>query len=133
MAKRRSLNSKEIEAARQLKALFNKRKKALGLTQEVAAEKLDMTQSALSQYLNAEIPLNIEALFKVCGLVDGNPYDIHPTLLESIGIGGSFANTEFKKEINDLTKDEIDEIINYARYIRSKRVNGSQSENTDPS
>jgi transcriptional regulator with XRE-family HTH domain len=72
-----------IEAAR-LKGRFRawqESRKAAGLpwTQEEAAALLGFGQSALSQYLNGDIPLNLPAAVKFGKLLNCKPNDISPT------------------------------------------------------
>jgi len=67
------LTSADIEAAANLKTQFNKRKKELGLTQETAAEKLNISQPSVNKYLNAKIPLNVKAVLAWAGLLQINP------------------------------------------------------------
>lgn len=79
--KRRDLTPAEIRAADKLKAEFKSRKKELGLTYEEAASKLGWTPSNLSHYLNKNIPINMEALIKICSLMPGvNAKHIYPEL-----------------------------------------------------
>ncbi|WP_246881896.1 LexA family transcriptional regulator [Pseudomonas protegens] len=56
--KKRPLPEDRKEECLQLKAIFNAKKKELGLTQEKLAHQLEMNQSSVSHYLNAVNPLN---------------------------------------------------------------------------
>lgn len=51
-------------------------------SQDAIAEKLNMGQSAMSQYLNGRIPLNGEALLAFCSLFGALPMDISPSIFK---------------------------------------------------
>lgn len=60
------MTKKALDPARKaecdkLKAIFNSKKRDLGLTQEKLAHALDMNQSSVSHYLNGVNPLNAQA------------------------------------------------------------------------
>lgn len=59
MKKRALTEDRKAECLR-LKAIFNSKKKDLGLTQEKLAHLLDMNQSSVSHYLNGVNPLNAQ-------------------------------------------------------------------------
>ena len=69
--------------AKALKAAYQQRKKIdPTLTQEVLAERLGYAgQSAVSQYLNGRIPLNLTALLAFAEQLEINPADISPRLV----------------------------------------------------
>jgi phage repressor protein C with HTH and peptisase S24 domain len=69
--------------AKALKEAFQLRKKTEPkLTQEALAERLGFAgQSAVSQYLNGRIPLNLPALLAFAEALDFNPSDISPRLV----------------------------------------------------
>ena len=50
------------------------------LTQRRAATDLQMSQSAVCQYLNAKIPLNLEVVIKFAKLFNVSPIEIDPDL-----------------------------------------------------
>lgn len=52
-------------------------------TQAMAAKHMQITQSAVSQYLLGKIALNLETLFKFADLFGCRPEDISPTLAET--------------------------------------------------
>lgn len=70
---RRSLTEPESRAAARLKAAYKKS----GLTQDEIAEKTGMTQSGFGHYVNARIPLNLDALFSICPVIKANPVRIY--------------------------------------------------------
>lgn len=82
------LTPEQKEDARRLKEAFTKfrdRRKAEGLpyTQLALEDELDLKQSAMSQYLNGDIPLNPTALSKFCRLMDEKPEQISPSVYRS--------------------------------------------------
>lgn len=74
---RRELTPYEKDCASRLKEIFL-HKKDEGLTQSKLAEKTGMTQSAIGQYLNGKIPLNLEALILFSLHLDCKIQDIDP-------------------------------------------------------
>lgn len=64
------------QAAARLKAIWDERRRDLGLTQETAGAKMGMNQSAVSQYLNGRIPIGLEALIKWSDLLGCDPKEI---------------------------------------------------------
>lgn len=81
--KRKSLSEEDVKAASRLKEIWNSRKSELGLTQDRAAEILGFgTQGAVSHYLNAQTPLNLEAVLKFAGLLKVAPERIRPDLAD---------------------------------------------------
>lgn len=89
--KRKSLSEQDIEAARRLKEIWNSRKDSLGLTQERAAEMMGFTtQGAVSHYLNAQTPLNLEAVLKFSGLLQVSPETIRPDMAGLISIARKY-------------------------------------------
>lgn len=66
--------------AKRLRDIWHRVKSDLGLTQVIGAKKLGITQPTFSQYLNAIIPLNMEAIFKFADLLDIDPVEIDPAL-----------------------------------------------------
>lgn len=55
---KRELDAERKEECLRLKAIFNSKKRELGLTQEKLAHALEMNQSSVSHYLNGVNPLN---------------------------------------------------------------------------
>lgn len=84
MTKRRALTAEELEWAAKLKSEWLAMKQPLGLTQELAATKMDMTQGAVGQYLNGRIPLNDTAAMKFAKLLGVNVRRIKPPLADDI-------------------------------------------------
>ncbi len=68
----------DIAAGERLRALWNERSRRLGLTQEIAADRLGITQGAVSHYLNKRIPLGLQAALKWAALLGARPGEIRP-------------------------------------------------------
>jgi len=107
---RRKLTEAEINAAKRLKLSFNKKKKALGLTQDSAAYQLGWNQSGLSHYLNGRVPLNLSALYKICDLINEDSRRIFPEITKDIPIGIEGA-MDVSNLIKMLTKQQKIRII----------------------
>lgn len=78
--KRRSLTEHETQCAKNLREIWDSKKKQLGLTQESAGELLRMTQGGVGQYLNGIIPLNIDAKLKFAKLLGVHISEIDPQM-----------------------------------------------------
>lgn len=60
METKKSLTTEQLEDARRLKALYESKKKELGVTQYTIADELGITQGAVGHYLNGRNALNVE-------------------------------------------------------------------------
>lgn len=82
----RNLTQADLDAAERLLKIWNARKRGRpGLTQENVAGDLGMTQGAVSQYLNGKIALGPVATLRFAKLLECNPLDIRPDLMD-IGV-----------------------------------------------
>lgn len=102
MNKRREITDEQKADAARLKAVFQARQKeakAQGkkLTQADLGEMCgwESGQSAASQYLNAYVPLNIEALLRLSKALEFDPSDVSPSLASAIkSVPGTFQTTK---------------------------------------
>ncbi len=78
----RTITQEDRDKAQRLKNLFENKKKELNLTQVKCAEKMEMTQSAISQFFNAIVPLNTDTILSFAELLESKPSDIDPKLSE---------------------------------------------------
>ncbi|AWL04253.1 hypothetical protein DIR46_07280 [Massilia oculi] len=83
------LTKEQLEDAARLKQLFatwQKAQREAGLpsSQEALSDQLGFNQSALSQYLNGRIPLNIDAATKFANLIGKSVADFSPLLAAQI-------------------------------------------------
>ncbi|HFV9307417.1 TPA: LexA family protein [Citrobacter freundii] len=60
METKKSLTTEQLEDAKRLKALYESKKKDLGVTQYTIADDLGITQGAVGHYLNGRNALNVE-------------------------------------------------------------------------
>jgi len=78
---RRELSPEELEYARRLKAIWLRKRKELGLTQEQVGLACGWSgQTAFEQYLNARRPLNVEAVLKLAKVLKVHPTEIMPSI-----------------------------------------------------
>lgn len=80
MKKRRDLTAEELAVAARLRAIYESKKRSEGLTQEVLADITGLTQSAVTQYLNGKIALNLAAIFAFAKSLKVDAREIDPTL-----------------------------------------------------
>lgn len=79
MASRRELTAEEMADTQRLQQLWKKHAHTLGLTQAKASEMFGFAnQSAVSQYLNGRIPLNMETTTRFAALLKVPLGDISP-------------------------------------------------------
>lgn len=77
----RTITPADIENSRRLNALWQSKKRELGLTQTSAAKKMGYkSQSMISMQLKGEVALNADAILKWAQLLKVNPGDINPAL-----------------------------------------------------
>lgn len=72
----------DIQAAKNLKRIWDQKRKELGFTQETASEHIGIGQSTVSQYLRGTVPLGIEATLKFSYFLGVDPREIRPDLPE---------------------------------------------------
>lgn len=81
MTRKRELSNAEIEAAQNLKKIWNEKRKVLKISQEEMAFKCGWSgQSAFSQYLHSRIPLNTDAVLKIAKILEVHPTEIMPEI-----------------------------------------------------
>lgn len=87
---RTQLTDEQVEESKRIKAIYNDRKAAARsrgekLTQEDVAEACGWTgQSAVSQYLNGKIALNLDALMKLSRALNFEPQEVSKRLSKHI-------------------------------------------------
>lgn len=72
----------DIRAAGRLMAVWKANARRLGITQDTLAAELDITQGAVSQYLNGKIPMNYRTLVVFCRALGIEPDEIRTDLPE---------------------------------------------------
>lgn len=82
---RKSLTDDQQADATRLRSVWDRKRRELGLTQEKACSEFGWsTQSAVSQYLNGRIALNLNALVKFASLLRVSPAEISPSLAREL-------------------------------------------------
>lgn len=80
MEKRKILTSEQLEDARRLKALYESKKKVLGVTQQRIGDRLNISQGAVGHYLNGRNPLNISVASVFAKFLHVSIADFSPSL-----------------------------------------------------
>lgn len=86
MQNRKPITEVELQAARNLKRIFNERKSARELNQTSLAKKVGIGQSAVSMFLNGTMQMNFEMVAKFAKALDCKPTDIRADFLDALAI-----------------------------------------------
>jgi transcriptional regulator with XRE-family HTH domain len=79
MVNRRELSQSELEDTTRLRQIWDEKKDSLSLSQQDVADAFGIAnQTAISQYLNGKIPLNLEAAIKFAKILEVNIKQISP-------------------------------------------------------
>jgi phage repressor protein C with HTH and peptisase S24 domain len=122
------LTTEQRADATRLKSLFaawQKRRREAGQpsSQEALSDMLGFNQSALSQYLNGRIPLNVAAATKFAGLIECSIADFSPALAEEIASYRTAAevpdSSHMLRKASMVSTDEDDQ----GEMIAVRRVN----------
>lgn len=97
MTKKPLPQDKKDECLR-LKAIFNAKKKALGLTQDTLAHQLGMNQSAINHYLNGVNPLNAAVAASFANTLKVDVREFSDRLAEEMAKIAQAVNPETKKD-----------------------------------
>ena len=104
-SKRRALTEQELLYLERFRAIWNEKKQALNLTQEMVGHACGWNgQSAFSQYMGGIVPLNIEAVLRLAKVLQVHPADIMPDISELLpeGRGDATAVTKEEKDALEL-------------------------------
>lgn len=110
------LTKDQLDDAARLKHRFatwqkTQRENGLPSSQEAISDLLGFTQSALSQYLNGRIPLNIEAAAKFANLIQCEVAEFSPALAAQLErIGGPAETNEFRSMTRRASRVSLDEV-----------------------
>lgn len=78
------LNEAELQVCQRLRELWNARATHLRMTQEIAAERMGISQGAVGHFLQGRNRLHVEAVFWFADLLQVHPLDIDPALPERL-------------------------------------------------
>lgn len=80
MEKKRTLTTEQLQDASRLKALYESKKKELGITQQDVADQLEISQGAVGHYLNGRNPLNLNVAAVFANLLQVQIADFSPSI-----------------------------------------------------
>ena len=80
MESKKNLTTEQLEDAVRLKALYESKKKLLGVTQYTIADELGITQGAVGHYLNGRNALNLSVASAFAKILQVSIADFSPTL-----------------------------------------------------
>lgn len=72
------------EPAKRLRAIWESKKIEYGFTQNSAAEKMDWTQGAISQYINNLTPMAPATIIKFANFLGVHPLEIDPSMADKL-------------------------------------------------
>ncbi len=94
MDTKKSLTTEQLEDAKRLKALYESKKKELGVTQYTIADDLGITQGAVGHYLNGRNALNVEVASGFARLLQVSISDFSPSIAEKVAEQAASLNGE---------------------------------------
>ena len=84
MARKRPMTPRQQEVARRAKIAFKKKQAIEKITLQEASRAIGWSDSVFGQYLNANIPMGIEAIAKVANYLNISPYELDPELADAL-------------------------------------------------
>ena len=78
------MSPRQQEVARKAKLAFKSKQAVEKMTLQDASRAIGWSDSVLGQYLNANIPMGIEAIAKVAGYLNISPYELDPELAKDL-------------------------------------------------
>lgn len=106
MSTRKKLSVEQAAAARRLLVLWRARKNPR-LTQQQAAEQMDVTAATVSQYLHGVIPLGTDAVLRWAKLLGVKVTEIRPEMKDNLDkLGPILAQSD--SEPIELSPDELE-------------------------
>ncbi|TDN64279.1 LexA family protein [Scandinavium goeteborgense] len=88
MEKKKDITPAQAEDAKRLKAIYEAKKKLLGVTQQSIADELDITQGAVGHYLNGRNPLNLQVASAFARMLQVTVEEFSPTLAKDLSTMG---------------------------------------------
>lgn len=115
---KKALDPERKAESDKLKAIFNSKKRELGLTQEKLAHALDMNQSSVSHYLNGVNPLNAPVAAEFSKILDVPVEDFSPRLAQQIiEMMGFVTDLRAKASVKRLVDDDFRDIASNASEL----------------
>ncbi|MCC8421974.1 helix-turn-helix domain-containing protein [Photorhabdus thracensis] len=106
------LTDSQIADAQRLKAIYEAKKKTLGLSQDILAEKIGMGQSGVTQLLNAKNAINVFHAAKFAKVLEINIDDFSPSLAAEIAeLATYIVDKNGKNEISKRLTQEQEELL----------------------
>ncbi|WP_324029297.1 helix-turn-helix domain-containing protein [Pantoea sp. JZ2] len=84
MKNSKRLTTEQLEDAKRLKALYESKKKSLGITQQYIADEMHITQSAVGHYLNGRNALNISSALMFARILAVEVSEISPSIAKEL-------------------------------------------------
>jgi len=122
--RRTPLTTEEIRQARRLKAAYESRKGALGLTQEKLGALLGITQSSTSGCLNGLRAMNDLVVLRFCAVLDIDPETIRPGIMarlpptSSSTLPVSQQALEFARQFDALSEEDQQFVLSVLKRVR---------------
>ncbi|CNH89382.1 LexA family protein [Yersinia enterocolitica] len=98
MENKRVLTTEQLEDAMRLKALYESKKKSLGITQQVIANELDISQGAVGHYLNGRNPLNLNVAAVFASFLQVPISEFSPSLAKEASRLSQVSNVSFVEQ-----------------------------------
>jgi len=117
----REITDRDLIAAENLRRIWNEKKKISGLTLEKAGELLGISHSALSQYMNAKLPIGVDFLLRISELLGVEPKEIRPDFRWNLHFS---SNDNFSSETLDIARyyDRLSPDARKVFYVALKSV-----------
>ncbi len=98
METKKHLTTEQLEDAKRLKALYESKKKQLGITQYTIADELNISQGAVGHYLNGRIALNVPIASGFARILQASVSDFSDTISREISEYSSNNTTGVSRE-----------------------------------
>lgn len=110
----RTITQQDREDAARLKAIYDRKKKQLGLTQEKLAGLMGFaTQASISHFMNAKAAMNNEHVIKFAAFLKVDPTEIRPDIFDRVPLSESGTG---------LDQDALTFARRYARLSAEERA-----------
>lgn len=104
MENKRTLTTEQLEDAKRLKALYESKKKKLGVTQYMIAEELGISQGAVGHYINGRNPLNLNVAAVFANILQVSISDFSPSIAAEAERLSMVSNVSYAGELKPRQK-----------------------------